>query len=79
MTTTSQRECQICEKIIFNSGWSRSRFIEGLDNFYSGSPKLEVINQSTDKPNIDFTHKEIAPTIENNNTNPTTKKKNIFV
>jgi len=48
----------ICEKIIFNSGWSKNRFIEGLNNFYSGSPKLEVINQSTDKPNIDFKKKD---------------------
>ena len=48
---------EICEKIIFNSGWSKNRFIEGLDSFYSGSPKLEVINQSTNKPKIDFTKK----------------------
>ena len=47
----------ICEKIIFNSRWSKNRFIEGLDNFYSGSPKLEVVNQSTNKPKIDFTKK----------------------
>jgi len=47
----------ICEKIIFNSAWSKNRFIEGLDSFYSGSPKLEVINQSTNKPKIDFTKK----------------------
>ena len=49
---------EICEKIIFNSGWSKNRFIEGLDNFYSGSSKLEVINQSTNKPKIDFTKKK---------------------
>jgi len=49
---------EICEKIIFNSGWSKNRFIEGLDSFYSGSPKLEVINQSTNKPKIDFAKKK---------------------
>jgi len=49
---------EICEKIIFNSLWSKKRFIEGLDNFYSGSPKLEIINQSTNKPKIDFTKKD---------------------
>ena len=38
---------KICKKIIFNSEWSKKRFIEDLGNFYSGSPKLEVINQST--------------------------------
>ena len=48
---------EICEKIIFNSEWSKNRFMEGLDNFYSGSPKFEVINQSTNKPKIDFTKK----------------------
>jgi glycosyltransferase involved in cell wall biosynthesis len=49
---------QICEKIIFNSQWSKSRFIEGLGNFYSGSQKLEIINQSTNKQKIDFKKKE---------------------
>jgi len=49
---------EICEKIIFNSGWSKNQFIEGLDSFYSGSTKLEVINQSTNKPKIDFTKKK---------------------
>ena len=49
---------EICEKIIFNSTWSKNRFIEGLENFYCSSPKLEVINQSTNKPKIDFTKKD---------------------
>ena len=47
-----------CEKIIFNSLWSKKRFLINLDNFYCGSPKLQVINQCTDKPKIDFTHKK---------------------
>jgi len=47
----------ICEKIIFNSEWSKNRFLEKLDNFYYGSPKIEVINQSTNKPKINFTKK----------------------
>jgi len=47
-----------CEKIIFNSLWSKKRFLINLDNFYCSSPKLEVINQSTDKPKIDFNKKE---------------------
>ena len=49
---------EICEKIIFNSEWSKNRFIENLDSFYSASPKLEVINQSTNKPKIDFKKKK---------------------
>ena len=48
---------KICKKIIFNSKWTKDQFIKGLDNFYSGSSKLEVINQSTNKPKIDFTKK----------------------
>ena len=49
---------KICQKIIFNSEWSKNRFLDGLEKFYSGSPKLEVINQSTNKPKIDFTKKD---------------------
>ena len=39
------RLLNLCEKIIFNSEWSKNRFLEGLDNFYCSSPKLIVINQ----------------------------------
>ena len=49
---------EICEKIIFNSDWSKNRFLDNLDNFYCSSPKLLVINQSTNKPKIDFKKKE---------------------
>ena len=48
---------EVCEKIIFNSIWSKKQFINGLDNFYSGSTKLEIINQSINKTKIDFTKK----------------------
>jgi glycosyltransferase involved in cell wall biosynthesis len=48
---------EVCEKIIFNSRWSKKRFIEGLESFYSRSTKLEIINQSTNKPKIDFSKK----------------------
>jgi glycosyltransferase involved in cell wall biosynthesis len=49
---------KICKKIIFNSKWTKEQFIKDLDNFYSGSSKLEVINQSTNKPKIDFKKKK---------------------
>ena len=49
---------EICEKIIFNSTWSKNRFLINLDNFYTNSEKLEVINQSTNKPKINFTKKK---------------------
>ena len=48
----------ICKKIIFNSEWSKRRFLENLEIFYCNSSKLEVINQSTSKPKIDFTKKD---------------------
>ena len=33
-------------RIIFNSAWSKNRFLEGLDNEYLNSEKLKVIFQS---------------------------------
>ena len=49
---------KICKKIIFNSTWSKNRFLIDLDNFYARSPILEVINQTTNKPNIDLSKKD---------------------
>jgi len=51
-----------CEKIIFNSKWSKSRFIQGLEKFYTSSPKLEIINQCINKKkvNINKKHKLIT-------------------
>ena len=40
------------EKIIFNSLWSKKRFITGIDKFYHKSKKLLVIYQSTSKKKI---------------------------
>ncbi len=36
------------DKIIFNSDWSKSRFIKNLPNLYSYSNKLQIIKQSID-------------------------------
>ena len=47
----------ICSKIIFNSVWSKKRFLEGLDTFYRKSIKLEVIHQSINKKKIDINKK----------------------
>jgi glycosyltransferase involved in cell wall biosynthesis len=49
---------ETCKKIIFNSKWTKEQFIKGLDSFYNSSLKLEIINQSTNKPKIDFTKKK---------------------
>ncbi len=46
------------EKIIFNSEWSKKRFILNLDKFFHKSEKLEVIYQSTNKVKIDIKKKK---------------------
>ena len=39
----------LCSKIVFNSGWSKTRFLTDLDEIYKKSEKLIVIHQSTKK------------------------------
>ena len=46
------------DKIIFNSEWSKKRFINNLDRIYHKSNKLIVIYQSTNKVKINFRKKE---------------------
>ena len=38
-----------CYKIIFNSNWSKKRFLEGLENKFVNSNKLAVFYQSAEK------------------------------
>ena len=40
---------KICYKIIFNSNWSKKRFLEGLENKFINSNKLVVFFQSAKK------------------------------
>ena len=40
-----------CFKIIFNSSWSKKRFLEGMKSDYVNSEKLVIINQSAKKDN----------------------------
>ena len=47
-----------CDKIIFNSEWTKNRFFEGIDNFYINSDKILIIYQSTNKVKINFKKKE---------------------
>ena len=49
---------QKLDKIIFNSDWSKNRFIKNLDIIYSRSPKLTVIKQSIDPKKIDLKKKK---------------------
>ena len=41
-----------CYKIIFNSAWSKKRFLEGLENKFVNSNKLLIFYQSAKKKNI---------------------------
>ena len=48
----------LCSKIIFNSQWTKNRFLTGLDKFIHASEKLEVIQQSSTKTNINILKKK---------------------
>ena len=39
-----------CYRIIFNSNWSKKRFLESMENKFVNSEKLQVVFQSTLKP-----------------------------
>ena len=41
-----------CYKIIFNSSWSKKRFLEGLENKFVNSDKLLVFHQSAKKGSL---------------------------
>ena len=45
-------------KIIFNSEWSKNRFLNGLDKVYYKSEKLIVIYQSTNKVKVNLNKKK---------------------
>ena len=46
-----------CQKIIFNSEWSKKRFLKDLDLIYYKSLKLEVIHQSIKQEKININKK----------------------
>ena len=41
-----------CFKIIFNSNWSKRKFLDGMNDEYNNSEKLIVINQSAKKNKV---------------------------
>ena len=47
-----------CYKIIFNSSWSKKRFLEGLENKFVNSNKLLVFYQSAQKGNLSLLKKK---------------------
>ncbi len=48
----------LCSKIVFNSEWSKNRFLSNLDEIYIKSPKLIVVRQSADKQSVNLKDKE---------------------
>jgi len=48
----------LCDRIIFNSEWSKKQYLKNLKNFYHKSKKLIVIHQSTNKSFIDIKKKD---------------------
>ena len=52
--TIEQRKSLLktCYKIIFNSSWSKKRFLEGLENKFVNSNKLLIFYQSAQKGNL---------------------------
>ena len=54
--TIDQRKklLKICYKIIFNSAWSKKRFLEGLENKFVNSNKLVIFYQSAQQGNLSF-------------------------
>ena len=49
---------ETCSKIIFNSVWSKKKFLTDLNKFYHKSDKLEVIHQSINKTNVNLNDKK---------------------
>jgi len=47
-----------CYKIIFNSAWSKKRFLEGLENKFINSNKLVIFYQSAQKSNFSILSKK---------------------
>ena len=45
-------------KIIFNSHWSRKRFLEGIEGLHYNSEKMNVIYQSTSKKTVNIENKK---------------------
>ena len=45
---------KICYKIIFNSSWSKKRFLEGLENKFVNSDKLLVFHQSAQRGSLNL-------------------------
>ncbi len=47
-----------CYKIIFNSSWSKKRFLNGLENKFVNSNKLLIFYQSAKKADLSIIKKK---------------------
>ena len=58
--TIEQRKnlLKICYKIIFNSSWSKKRFLQGLENKFVNSNKLLIFYQSAKRMNLKILSKK---------------------
>jgi len=58
--TIEQRKklLRTCYKIIFNSAWSKKRFLEGLENKFVNSNKLLIFYQSAKKANLSIINRK---------------------
>ncbi len=58
--TISERKklLKICYKIIFNSSWSKKRFLEGMENKFINSDKLLIFHQSAKKGSLNLIKKK---------------------
>jgi glycosyltransferase involved in cell wall biosynthesis len=58
--TIEQRKIllKICYKIIFNSAWSKKRFLEGLENKFVNSNKLVIYYQSAKKGSLSLLNRK---------------------
>ena len=58
-TITERKDLlKICYKIIFNSSWSKKRFLEGMENKFVNSDKLLIFHQSAKKGTSDLINKK---------------------
>ena len=46
-----------CYKILFNSNWSKKRFLEGMNNQHINSEKLDIVFQSAKKTSVNIKKK----------------------
>ncbi len=47
-----------CDKIIFNSEWTKNRFFNDISKFYYNCEKVEVIYQSTNRARVNLKNKQ---------------------